>query len=539
MESIPDNLLEAFDDAVSAYEAGKFVEAEQICHQIVATRRDFADAVFLLAVVQSLQGRHDLALASYDRGLALRPDLAEAHCDRGNVLTALKRFDEALAGYERALALRPDYAEALNNRGNALRELKRFDEALASCDRALTLRPNLAEALSNRGVTLHELKRHDEALASYDQALSIKPDYAAVLYNRANALYDLERFDEALASCDRALAVQPENAEALSSRGNILRALRRLDEALASYDRALVLRPGLVEAVYDRGNTLYELNRLEEALACYERVLAARADYGQAFSGAASCAIKLCDWDRRARFAAEMNAHICGKKSVISPFFFLGYSGDPTLQLQCARSFIDNKIPSTPQPLWTGQRWRHDKIRVAYISADFCSHPVAYLTAELFERHDRERFEIIGVSFGVDDRSEIRGRLVAAFDEFHDIRRETDKEVAKFISDRQIDIAVDLMGYTRNSRPGIFACRPAPIQVSYLGFPATMGAQFIDYIIADKIVAPFEQQRFYTEKIVHLPDCFQVNDSKRRVADKRTDPAAAGSARAGICVLLL
>ena len=176
-------------------------------------------------------------------------------------------------------------------------------------------------------------------------------------------------------------------------------------------------------------------------------------------------------------------------------------------------------IPSPPTPFWSGQTWRHDKLRIAYLSPDFRSHAIAFLTAEMFERHDRSRFEIIGVSFGVDDRSEMRRRLITAFDEFHDVRRKSDREVARFLNDRQVDIAVDLAGYTQDSRPGILAHRPAPIQVSYLGFPATMGASFIDYIIADKIVLPVEHQPYYTEKIVYLPDCYQVNDTKRKIAE--------------------
>ena len=191
------------------------------------------------------------------------------------------------------------------------------------------------------------------------------------------------------------------------------------------------------------------------------------------------------------------------------------------------------QIPSRPRPLWTGETWRHDKVRVAYLSADFHRHATAYLMAELFERHDRSRFEIIGVSLGRDDGSEMRKRLVAAFDQFHDVRAKSDEEVAKLLHDLQVDIAIDLKGYTQDSRPGILAYRPAPIQASYLGFPGTMGAEFIDYIIADKTVAPFEHQPFYTEKIVHLPDCYQVNDSKRKIAERTPTRQEAGLPQQG------
>jgi predicted O-linked N-acetylglucosamine transferase (SPINDLY family) len=199
----------------------------------------------------------------------------------------------------------------------------------------------------------------------------------------------------------------------------------------------------------------------------------------------------------------------------------LGYTDDLALQLQCARKYIENQVPSLPRPLQTGVRWRHGKLRVAYLSADLHRHATTFLMAELFERHDRSRFEIIGVSFGMDDRSEIRKRLVAAFDQFHDVRRRTDEEIARLVHELQSDIAVNLKGYTQDARPNILAHRPAPIQVSFLGYPGTMGASFIDYIIADQVVAPFEHEQFYTEKIIHLPDCYQVNDSKRKIS-KRT-----------------
>jgi protein O-GlcNAc transferase len=622
MASLTLTLPQALNRAISAYKAGNLIEAEKICQQIISAKHDFFDALHLLAFVQASLGKNNLALASYDRALALRPDHADALNNRGNTLKELKRLDEALASYDRALTVRPDdakalnnrgatlhelkrldealasydralalrpdhaealnnrgailhelrrpdealasydraltvrpdYAEALNNRGNALKELRRHDEALASYDRALTVRPDDAKAFNNRGVTLQELRRHDEALASYDRAVALRPDYAEALNNRGATLQELKRLDEALASYDRALSVRPDHADALNNRGNVLRELKRHDEALASYDRALAVRPDDADALYNRGSALHELKRLDEALASYDRALcvrpeyaealhnrgnvlrelrrldealasydcalAANADHPYAFSGAADCVMKLCDWDRRTRFVTDVKAHVSGKKSIISPYVLLGYSGDPALQLQCAKGYLQDKIPVLPQPLWKGSIFHHDKIRIAYVSADFRSHNVAYLSAELFELHDRKRFEVIGVSIARDDHSEIRARLVKAFDEFHDIRSASDRDAAKLLNDRHFDIAVDMTGYTRDSRPGIFAHRPVPIQVNYMGFPATMGADFIDYIIADAMVLPVEQKTFYTEKAAYLPDCYQVNDTKRKIAER-------------------
>ena len=275
-------LSQALNRAVSAYNAGELVEAEQLCQQIINAKRDLFDALHLLALVQTRLGKKDTALASYDRALAVRPDHAEALSNRGNALHELKRFDGALASYDRALTLQPDDAEVLYNRGVTLHKLRRFDEALASYHRALTVRPDFAEALCHRGVTLHELKRFEEALASYDRALMLWPDYADALFNRGVTLNELKRFDEALTSYDRALTVRPDDADAHLNRGMTLHKLKRFEEALASYDRALTVRPDYAEAFSNRGNALHGLKRLEEAVASYDRALTLRPDYAEA-----------------------------------------------------------------------------------------------------------------------------------------------------------------------------------------------------------------------------------------------------------------
>jgi tetratricopeptide (TPR) repeat protein len=306
----------ALTHAFAAFTAGRLVEAEHLCQRIIDAKPDLFDAHHLLAVVRSRQGKNETALASYDRALNLRPDCAEALCNRGLALYELKRFAEALTSYERGLTLRPDFAEAHNNRGLVLHELKRFEEALASCERALSLRPDFAEALFNRGNALHGLKRFAEALASYDRALTLRPDFAEALCNRGNALHELKRFAEALASYDRALILRPDFAEALCNRGLTLHELKHFAEALASYERALILRPNyaeahnncgftlhelrrfdealasceralnlwpdFAEALFNRGNALHELKRFEEALASYERALELRPDYAEA-----------------------------------------------------------------------------------------------------------------------------------------------------------------------------------------------------------------------------------------------------------------
>ena len=462
--------------------------------------------------------RWNEALTSFDKALAIKPDYAEAHNNRGNVLQELKRWDESLASYDKALAIKPGYAAAYNNRGSVLRDLKLLDESLASYDKALTIKPDYAEAYSNRGTTLQSLKRLDEALASYDKALAIKPDFADAHYNRANVLRDLKRLDESLAGYDRALAIKPEYVEALNNRGTALQELKYYEAALASYDRAVALKPDFADALNNRGNVLQDLGHHVQALASFEKAISVDSRHRYAFGNLAGAALRLCDWKRIASLGSDVEAHVRDAKSIIAPLTVLGYSDNASLQLECAKSYLLDKIPFPPPPLWDGTIYHHDKIRIAYLSGDFRRHAMAYLLAELYERHDRSRFDIIGISLGEDDGSEMRARLIKAFDQFHDVGSQSDLDVARLLHGLEVDIAVDINGHTRRARPEILSYRPCPIQVNYLGYPGTMGADFIDYIIADNTVLPTDQAVFFTEKVVHLPDCYQANDSKRAIS---------------------
>jgi predicted O-linked N-acetylglucosamine transferase (SPINDLY family) len=496
----------------------RFGEAMANYDQAIALEPNHVHAYHNRGIALEQLTRFEEAVASYDHAIAHDPGSAEAFNNRGNALTALKQFEAAVASYDHAIALKPDCAETFSNRSNARRELKRFEEALADCDRAIALAPDHIGAWINRGIVLGELKRFDEALASYNQAITLDPNHPGAFYNRSNALRELRQFDEALTACNQAIALKPDYAGAFNNRGIVHAELGRYDEALASYNQVIALKPDYADAFNNRGNALQELKRFDEAFASYNQAILLAPDHKFAFGGLADCAMKLCDWSRWRQLSDELRRHVSERKSCISPFVLLGYNDDAALHLSCAQDYVLDHFNPIPQHLASRAIWRNDKIRVAYLSSDFRRHAVAYLVAELFERHDRSRFEVIGVSFGPDDGSDMRSRLATAFDRFIDVRMQGDQAVARLINDLQVDIAVDLNGHTQHGRLGVLAFRPAPIQVSYLGFPGTTGTDFIDYIIADAIVLPFDQQPHYTEHIVHLPDCYQVNDRKRMIA---------------------
>ncbi len=544
----PQGLL---NQAIALHQTGNLAGAEQLYLQLLQAAPREAAAHHLLGVMRAQQGRNTEALEHMGMALTLRPDAPEVLSNYGNVLKAQGRFAEALDSYDRALAiqpdyiaarikralvlrdlgqtqaalaaaddalaLRPDFVEALNARGMLLADLGRNDEALASYDRALRLAPNFPDALSNRALVLKTLRRQDEALASAERALAVAGNFAEAWNNRGIILFDLKRMGDALASYDRALALRPDYADAFNNRAVALWSLKRFAEALADCDRAIALRPAFADAFYNRGNALSELNRPAEALASYEQALAIDPDHPNALSGLANAAMTIGDWDRTAKLADILKRDVLAGKSVIQPFVLMGYHDDNELQLRCAQNYVRQSGPGRLPPLWTGQRYGHDKIRIAYLSADFHQHVTAALTVEMFERHDRARFEITAVSFGPDDNSTMRARLMAAFDRFHDARLQSDRDVALLLRQWEIDIAVDLGGHTSGARPWVLAHRPAPVQAKYMGYPGTSGSDFIDYIVADRVVVPPDQDRYFSEKIAALPDTLWVTDTRREI----------------------
>ena len=422
------------------------------------------------------------------RQIVAASPIPEILVNYGNVLVQLGRRGEALAQYDRALALKGGFFEALFNRGNLHLETGRVEDALADYEGAVALRSDVPAAWNNRGTALRRLRKPLEALFSYERAVALAPTHVNALTNRAIALFDLQRLDQALTASDAALAVQGDFAEALHVRGNILRDLGRLKEAQASFEQALRTAP----------------------------------HHAFALNGLAQTSAVLCDWTRMTSVAPRLKSDILAGRAVIQPFVLMGYSEDPGLLRRCAENYVHRVAPAQ-SPL--SKSYRHERIRLAYLSADFHQHPTAQLMVELFERHDRGRFEVSAIAFGPDDGSAMRQRLVKAFDRFEDVRGLGDLEIAQRIMSQQIDIAVDLNGHTHEARPGIFSHRPAPVQVNYLVYPGTTGAAYMDYVLADRVVLPLDQQSFFSEKIVQLPDCYQANDTARIVppAPSRTE----------------
>jgi len=429
------------------------------------------------------------AVRLYDAVIARQSEHAEAHYKRANALNGLGRLELALAGYERAIELKPDYANAYCNRGTVLERMHRWEDALSSYDRAVALNPSDYFAYYNRGSVLKELLRFEEALASYERAISLKNDYAEAYVNRGHVLQELQRHEAAIASYDKGIELNPHYADAFLGRANALSFLKRHEAAMASFDCALRLDP-------------------ERKLVLGQR---------------RSEQMNLCDWSGLEAELETLAQAVKAGRLACPPWVTLVLFDSPYLQSLAAQTWVRERCPPDRRFADFAVRNRGEKIKIGYFSTDFRDHPVAILTTELFESHDRNRFEVTAFSLGLDDSSAARERLKSAFDRFIDVNHiKDDRNVALLAREHGIDIAVDLNGHTQGGRLGIFSRGVAPIQAAWLGYAGSTGAEYFDYLIGDRTVIPVEHQPYYSEKIVYLPYCYLTNDSTRVIADRPT-----------------
>jgi protein O-GlcNAc transferase len=360
----------------------------------------------------------------------------------------------------------------------------------------------------DQALALHRAGRLAEADALYLKALAARPDLVEAHNNRGAIRQISGDWEGALACYDAALTHRPDYAEALANRGNVLIQLRRWPEALASFDRCLKLSPGRLSALNGRAGTLGKLKRFPESLAAYGALRAAEPQNPYALGGMLIAAMQMCDWAMIEKLRPAVEAGVARGTAMVPPFLFLGFSGDPALQLQCARNAIaELGLPAVP-PLWRGERYGHQRLRVGYLSSDYCQHPVPLLIAGLIEGHDRANFEVLGFSTGADDGSAIRSRIAGAFDAFHDLRGMGAAQAAARIRAAEVDVLLDLTGHTEGDHFAILSHRPAPVQVNWLGYPGTSGAPWLDVILADGVVAPPDHAAFFSEQIVRLPYCY-------------------------------
>ena len=499
-----------------------------------------------------LLGRLPEALQSCTRAIQLKPDYAEAYNNRGNVQQELKLTDLALKDYAEAVRLNPGYVEALYNAAVARQSLQQHTQAIAMLQKVLQLNPGLPQALARLAVSFGHLRQYDQAKQALDQALQADPQQAEFLLIAATMATECGHYEEAIAYSERALVqsanqsaalaklayahhvlrnrvkaqhyaekalqADPYNTEALLVQGHRSANDGDRNAALAYYLRAVSHDPHSGPAHLFAGQMLLSLKRLEEASLMLEKARRLAPEQSNLLGTLIEVKLMQSDWDDLDRLRTELEQSLHQAHIDTQPLTLCKVLDDPALLRQGAEKWgLATNQRDLPKPKFARRDPRRNKIRVAYFSADFGEHPVSLLMLETLEKHDRERFELFAFAIGPAHNDDINRRVRMCFDRYLEVHDKADADVADMARQIGIDIAIDLTGYTLNNRTGIFAHRAAPVQVNYLGFPGTLGAPFMDYLIADLRVIPEEWQSAYTEQIAYLPDQFMPNDTRRAI----------------------
>jgi protein O-GlcNAc transferase len=438
----------------------------------------------------------------------------------GVVLMEAKKYTEAEKYVLQAIKLNSNSDTTFYNYGIILKNLERPSEALDAIDRAITLNSSVAESWNNRGAILNDLKRYDEAIVSFEKAISLKPNYVEALSNQGKSLYLLARYHDSERIYAKAISLAPHLVQTWMGYAAVLADLKRLEESLAAYDRAIELNSNLAEAWASKASLLAVLDRNEEAFSAYDRALNLNPDMEFVLGDRIFAKLLICDW---ANYDAESDRVLRMLRDGFCaslPVPLMALPTSPSEQLQGVKKYVSKKVFAPSRLLWKGEKYSHDRIRLAYVSADLREHPVGYLTAGIFEHHDKSRFETFAFFLRHDKNSPAQRRIESAFNFILNADGRPDLEIAEAIRKAEIDIAIDLTGFTLDGRPNVFAARPAPIQINFLGYSATTGAKFFDYIIGDEILIPEEYSKFYSEKIVRLPHTYLPTDNTRLIATR-------------------
>jgi len=426
---------------------------------------------------------------------------------------------EASEAFEKVIEINPNYADGHSNLGVTLQEQGKLDESIMSFKKALSLKPDYTEAHFNMGVTLKEQGKLEKAIEAYRKALALNPDYAEAYNNMGATLQGQGKLEEAIEAYKKALKLKSDYAEAYNNMGNAHKDQDKLEQAIEAYKKALKLKPDYAEAYNNMGNALKDQDKLEQAIEAYKKALAIKPDYAEARAQCLHQLAHICDWDS---IIADLSLvpELGTTNKDVSPFVLLPLEDAPERHRIRSKVVADAKFWQQSLPLREKPFKKPKRIRLGYFSTDFKEHPVAYLIAKMLEQHNRDQFEVFGYSLHGNQRGEMRQRLSKSFDNFADVHGISDKAIALLARENGIDIAINLNGYTQHARTGIFMYRAAPIQINYLGYPGTLGANFMDYIVADRFLIPEKNQKYFSEKQLYLPNTYMPTDNTRELSQK-------------------
>ncbi len=504
---------------IALHQAGELQQARAAYEEILEAYPKNFDCLHLLGVIAFQTGEPLESVRLISEAIKVNPYNAHSHNNLGNALLDINRVQDAIGSYNKAISLKQDYAEAYYNRGDALAISGQTDLAVSSYKKALSINPLYAEAHNNLANTLRDGGLMEEAIKHYQQSISINPRNVEALYNLGNALKDTHKFDEAIVCYQHVLKINPQHAAALNNLGSTKLQQNKPTEALEYYKRSLALNPKHADTLANIAQAYCELKKFPEGLDAYKRAIEIDSSRYSLFGSMVNVKNITCEWSSLHSDLEQIQNLIQDNNMAITPFACFGIFSDPALQKNAAEIYSNLKFQNIQTSTLKINPNPERKIRVGYFSADFHNHATSYLIAELFESHDINKFEVIGFSFGSNTGDPMQQRIRKSLNQWFDVSDKSDLEIAKLSRELGVDIAVDLKGYTYQSRPGIFAHRCAPIQVNFLGYPGTMGANFMDYIIADEVVIPASDRQYFTEKVVYLPGSYQVNDSTRQISN--------------------
>ena len=525
---------------VALREAGEQIEALNNYQKALHLKPDYAEAAYNMGSVFLISGNISAAILWYQKAVQINPNYVDAYTNLAAGYNKLNRPDKALICCQKALTLNSNCAEALNNMGNAYLTQDKKKEAIACFQKSISIDPVNPEAHSNMGNAFHDLGWPEEALACYQRALNLSPTFGEAYNNMGIVLREQGRLNEATFCYQKSMQLLPKGPEAYLNMGNVFKDQGKLNEAIVMYNRAIDRNSGLIDSYVNLGAALEEQGRVDDALTTYLKAMTINPEYPKTCCHLIHQLQHMCAWQEIEALNAKLDQYTRqalddGKKPDEMPFLNLTRHADPSLNYKVAKAWSDeisNRMSDISQfhPSRNGtigvHKSKESRIRLGYLSNNFKNHPTAHLIQGMFRSHNREKFEVFCYSYGEDDKSSYRIKIQKECDQFMDVRKLSHTEAARRICDDRVDILIDLVGYMKANRLCIPALRPAPVQVRWLGLAGTTGADFFDYIITDKIVTPKEHSPFYSEKLVYMPYCYQINDDRQTIRDnglKRTD----------------
>jgi protein O-GlcNAc transferase len=522
--------------AITLFQQGQTEQAAAMLEQTLTHNPKHFEALHALGIMRGIAGQTETAIDLLGRAAAVQPEHALAHFNLAKALSEAERDDEALPHHEHAVKLAPNHPQAWLNYGRSLNNLLRFDEALVALDKAISLQPNYAEAWTNRGMALTGLGRHEDAMHSNDKSLHLNPSHAEAWNNQAVAFNHLLRYEDCLYCCGKALEIKPDLIQAWITKGQAEHKFKIFHEAVQSYEKALEFDDENSMVWMSKGRVHFDMSEYEKTVLSYEKALSVKRDIPTALGLLVSAKMYSCNWQSYNEHCQEIIETVLdGKLSAASTNLLSTGVNLVVLHRAATMAGKGYRFFAHDADLYMAETKATEspprKIRVGYFSSDLNSHPVGQLAQHLFENHDKSAFEIIGFFLTDPADLDITRHIQGQFDAWHVLSEMPSEEATKFVREQKLDIAIDLNGYTKDSRTELFARRVAPIQVNYLGYAGTLGAPFMDYILADPRVIPPEDEPYYTEKVVHLPHSFFITHSLAKVPALPSDRGTARKAQ--------